>query len=238
MEQNENQEVELDMNHLMKVRKEKLDNLIAEGKNPFEITKFNRTHTSEDIEKHYDELEGKDVTVAGRIMSKRIMGKASFCHIQDATGKIQSYVSINDLGEESYKQFKEDDIGDIIGITGFVFKTKTGEISIHAKELVLLTKSLRPLPEKFHGLKDTDLRYRQRYVDLIVNPEVKQTFEKRIKIIKEMRRILDEKGYMEVETPILQTIAGGATAKPFITHRYVFKSCTRIIFKKINCWWV
>ena len=206
------------MNHLMKVRKEKLDNLIAEGKNPFEITKFNRTHTSEDIEKHYDELEGKDVTVAGRIMSKRIMGKASFCHIQDATGKIQSYVSINDLGEESYKQFKEDDIGDIIGITGFVFKTKTGEISIHAKELVLLTKSLRPLPEKFHGLKDTDLRYRQRYVDLIVNPEVKQTFEKRIKIIKEMRRILDEKGYMEVETPILQTIAGGATAKPFITH--------------------
>ena len=218
MEQNENQEVELDMNHLMKVRKEKLDNLIAEGKNPFEITKFNRTHTSEDIEKHYDELEGKDVTVAGRIMSKRIMGKASFCHIQDATGKIQSYVSINDLGEESYKQFKDDDIGDIIGITGFVFKTKTGEISIHAKELVLLTKSLRPLPEKFHGLKDTDLRYRQRYVDLIVNPEVKQTFEKRIKIIKEMRRILDEKGYMEVETPILQTIAGGATAKPFITH--------------------
>ena len=218
MEQNENQEVELDMNHLMKVRKEKLDNLIAEGKNPFEITKFNRTHTSEDIEKHYDELEGKDVTVAGRIMSKRIMGKASFCHIQDATGKIQSYVSINDLGEESYKQFKEDDIGDIIGITGFVFKTKTGEISIHAKELVLLTKSLRPLPEKFHGLKDTDLRYRQRYVDLIVNPEVKQTFEKRIKIIKEMRRILDEKGYMEVETPILNTISGGATARPFITH--------------------
>ena len=218
MEQNENQETELNMNHLMQVRKEKLDSLIAEGKNPFEITKFNRTHTSADIEKHYDELEGKDVTIAGRIMSKRIMGKASFCHIQDATGKIQSYVSINDLGEESYKQFKEDDIGDIIGITGFVFKTKTGEISIHAKELTLLTKSLRPLPEKFHGLKDTDLRYRQRYVDLIVNPEVKETFEKRTKIIKEMRRILDEKGYMEVETPILQTIAGGASAKPFITH--------------------
>ena len=218
MEQNENQETELNMNHLMQVRKEKLDNLIAEGKNPFEITKFNRTHTSADIEKHYDELEGKDVTVAGRIMSKRIMGKASFCHIQDATGQIQSYVSINDLGEESYKQFKEDDIGDIIGITGFVFKTKTGEISIHAKEVTLLTKSLRPLPEKFHGLKDTDLRYRQRYVDLIVNPEVKETFEKRTKIIKEMRRILDEKGYMEVETPILQTIAGGASAKPFITH--------------------
>ena len=218
MEQNENQETELNMNHLIQVRKEKLDNLIAEGKNPFEITKFNRTHTSADIEKHYDELEGKDVTIAGRIMSKRIMGKASFCHIQDATGQIQSYVSINDLGEESYKQFKEDDIGDIIGITGFVFKTKTGEISIHAKEVTLLTKSLRPLPEKFHGLKDTDLRYRQRYVDLIVNPEVKETFEKRTKIIKEMRRILDEKGYMEVETPILQTIAGGASAKPFITH--------------------
>ena len=218
MEQNENQETELNMNHLMQVRKEKLDNLIAEGKNPFEITKFNRTHTSADIEKHYDELEGKDVTIAGRIMSKRIMGKASFCHIQDATGQIQSYVSINDLGEESYKQFKEDDIGDIVGITGFVFKTKTGEISIHAKELTLLTKSLRPLPEKFHGLEDTDLRYRQRYVDLIVNPEVKETFEKRTKIIKEMRRILDEKGYMEVETPILQTIAGGASAKPFITH--------------------
>ena len=218
MEQNENQETELNMNHLMQVRKEKLDNLIAEGKNPFEITKFNRTHTSADIEKHYDELEGKDVTIAGRIMSKRIMGKASFCHIQDATGQIQSYVSINDLGEESYKQFKEDYIGNIIGITGFVFKTKTGEISIHAKEVTLLTKSLRPLPEKFHGLKDTDLRYRQRYVDLIVNPEVKETFEKRTKIIKEMRRILDEKGYMEVETPILQTIAGGASAKPFITH--------------------
>ena len=218
MEQNENQETELNMNHLMQVRKEKLDNLIAEGKNPFEITKFNRTHTSADIEKHYDELEGKDVTIAGRIMSKRIMGKASFCHIQDATGQIQSYVSINDLGEESYKQFKEDDIGDIIGITGFVFKTKTGEISIHAKEVTLLTKSLRPLPEKFHGLKDTVLRYRKRYVDLIFNPEVKETFEKRTKIIKEMRRILDEKGYMEVETPILQTIAGGASAKPFITH--------------------
>ena len=218
MEQNENQEVELDMNHLMKVRKEKLDNLIAEGKNPFEITKFDRTNTAGEIKANYEEYEQKDVTVAGRIIAKRIMGKASFCTIQASDEKIQSYVSINDFGEESYKAFKTYDIGDIIGITGFVFKTKTGEISIHAKELVLLTKSLRPLPEKFHGLKDTDLRYRQRYVDLIVNPEVKQTFEKRIKIIKEMRRILDEKGYMEVETPILQTIAGGATAKPFITH--------------------
>ena len=151
-------------------------------------------------------------------MAKRIMGKASFCHIQDSTGKIQSYVSINELGEESYKAFKEDDIGDIVGITGFVFKTKTGEISIHAKELTLLAKSLRPLPEKFHGLKDTDLRYRQRYVDLIVNPEVKDTFEKRTKIIKTIREILDEKNYIEVETPILNTIPGGASARPFITH--------------------
>ena len=151
-------------------------------------------------------------------MAKRIMGKASFVHIQDSEGKIQSYVSINDLGEESYKQFKEDDIGDIIGITGFVFKTRTGEISIHAKELTLLSKSLRPLPEKFHGLKDTDLRYRQRYVDLIVNPEVKDTFLTRIKILKEIKNILDEKGYLEVETPILNTIVGGASARPFITH--------------------
>ena len=216
--QDNNQEKELDMNQLMKVRKEKLDKLKQEGKDPFKITKFNRTHTSNEIKDNYDELEGKDVTIAGRIMAKRIMGKASFCHIQDSTGKIQSYVSINDLGEESYKAFKEDDIGDIIGITGFVFKTRTGEISIHAKELTLLSKSLRPLPEKFHGLKDTDLRYRQRYVDLIVNPEVKDTFVKRTEIIKEIRKILDEKKYVEVETPILNTIPGGATARPFITH--------------------
>ena len=216
--QDNNQEKELDMNQLMKVRKEKLDKLKQEGKDPFKITKFNRTHTSNEIKDNYDELEGKDVTIAGRIMAKRIMGKASFCHIQDNEGKIQSYVSINDLGEESYKAFKEDDIGDIIGITGFVFKTRTGEISIHAKEVTLLSKSLRPLPEKFHGLKDTDLRYRQRYVDLIVNPEVKDTFIKRTQIIKEMRKILDEKKYIEVETPILNTIPGGAAARPFITH--------------------
>ena len=215
---NGNVEQELDMNQLMKVRKEKLDKLKEEGKDPYRITKFNRTHLSQEIKDNYDELEGKDVTIAGRLMAKRIMGKASFCHIQDSTGKIQSYVSINDLGEESYKAFKEDDIGDIVGITGFVFKTRTGEISIHAKEFTLLSKSLRPLPEKFHGLKDTDLRYRQRYVDLIVNPEVKDTFIKRTEIIKEMRRILDEKNYVEVETPILNTIAGGATARPFITH--------------------
>ena len=218
MSENNNVEQELDMNQLMKVRREKLDKLREEGKDPYKITKFNRTHTSKEIKDNYDELEGKDVTIAGRIMAKRIMGKASFCHIQDSEGKIQSYVSINELGEESYKAFKEDDIGDIIGITGFVFKTRTGEISIHAKEVTLLSKSLRPLPEKFHGLKDTDLRYRQRYVDLIVNPEVKDTFIKRTEIIKEMRRILDEKKYTEVETPILNTIPGGAAARPFITH--------------------
>ncbi len=216
---NVNEEVvEQDVNQLMKVRREKLEKLQAEGRNPFEITKFNKTHTSKQIIDNYEELEGKDVTVAGRIMAKRIMGKASFCHIQDGEGKIQSYVSINELGEESYQQFKEDDIGDIIGITGFVFKTKTGEISIHAKEVTLLSKSLRPLPEKYHGLKDTDLRYRQRYVDLIMNPEVRDTFIIRSKIISKIRSILDEKGYLEVETPVLNTISGGATAKPFVTH--------------------
>ena len=171
MENDNNENQELDMNNLMKVRREKLDKLKDEGKNPFELTKFNRTHTSKNIIDNYEDLENKDVIIAGRLMAKRIMGKASFCHIQDSDGKIQSYVSINDLGEESYKHFKEYDIGDIIGINGFVFKTRTGEVSIHAKEVTLLTKSLRPLPEKFHGLKDNDLRYRQRYVDLIVNPE-------------------------------------------------------------------
>lgn len=213
-----NQEPEVDLNQLLQIRRDKLTKLKEEGNDPFAITKFNRTHTSKQIVENYDELEGKDVTIAGRIMAKRIMGKASFCHIQDGDGKIQSYVSINDLGEESYKHFKEDDIGDIIGITGFVFKTRTGEISIHAKEVTLLSKSLRPLPEKFHGLKDTDLRYRQRYVDLIVNPEVKDTFLKRVQILQEVKNILNEKGYLEVETPILNTIAGGASARPFITH--------------------
>ena len=208
----------VDENHLIKVRKEKLEELKAQGKNPFEITKYNRTHNSEEVKKQFEELDGKDVSIAGRIVAKRIMGKASFCHIQDMQGRIQSYVSINDLGEESYSAFKTYDIGDIIGIKGFVFKTKTEEISIHAKEVVLLTKSLRPLPEKFHGLKDTELRYRQRYVDLIMNPEVKETFLTRTKIIKEIRKILDEEGYTEVETPILNTIAGGAAARPFITH--------------------
>ena len=216
---NQNNEVEeLDINHLMQIRREKLAELQQEGKNPYQITKFNRTNTAGEIKANYEQFEQKDVTVAGRIIAKRIMGKASFCTIQDSDEKIQSYVSINDLGEESYKAFKTWDIGDIIGISGFVFKTRTEEISIHAKEVTLLSKSLRPLPEKFHGLKDVDLRYRQRYVDLIMNPEVKKTFEKRSQIISEIRRILDEKGFLEVDTPMLNTISGGATAKPFMTH--------------------
>ena len=218
MEQNNNNEQMLDENHLVAIRKEKLEELRKQDKDPFKITKYNRTYNSQQIRENYDELEGKDVTIAGRMIAKRIMGKASFCHIQDMQGKIQSYVSLNDLGEESYKAFKTYDIGDIVGITGFVFKTKTGEISVHAKEMVLLTKSLRPLPEKFHGLKDTELRYRQRYLDLIVNPEVKETFIKRSKIIKELRRILEEEGYLEVETPMLTTVATGDAARPFITH--------------------
>lgn len=208
----------LDENHLIKIRKEKLDELKKQGKDPFEIRKYNRTHTSEEVKNNFDELEEKDVSIAGRIVAKRIMGKASFCHIQDMQGRIQSYVSINDLGEETYSEFKTYDIGDIIGITGFVFKTRTGEISVHAKKVILLTKSLRPLPEKFHGLKDTELRYRQRYVDLIMNPEVKETFIKRSKIIKELRRILEEENYLEVETPMLTTVATGDAARPFITH--------------------
>lgn len=215
---NQNQIEELDENHLIQVRKEKLKALIEAGKNPYEITEFNRSHVTIEIFENYEELEGKEVAIAGRIMGKRIMGKASFAHVQDPYGKIQLYVSVNDLGEESYKAFKEDDIGDIVGVKGFVFKTKTGEISIHAKEVTLLSKSLRPLPEKFHGLKDTDLRYRQRYVDLIMNPEVKDTFIKRIQILKEIRSFLDNLGYLEVETPILNNISGGASARPFITH--------------------
>ena len=197
-ENNENEIVELDeqeINRLMQVRIDKLKELQENGKDPFEITKYDRTETSSQIKENYEQYEGKDVSVAGRIMAKRIMGKASFCTIQDSNGRIQSYVSINDLGEESYKAFKTFDIGDIIGIKGFVFKTKTEVISIHAKEVTLLTKSLRDLPEKFHGLKDIDLRYRQRYVDLIVNPEVKETFLLRSKILKEIKNYLDNEGY-------------------------------------------
>ncbi len=217
-EQNNNVEPEVDENHLIQIRREKLIELQQNGQDPFAITKYDRTHTSKNIKDNYQELEGKDVSIAGRIMAKRIMGKASFCTLQDSEGRIQSYVSINDLGEETYKAFKTWDIGDIIGIKGFVFKTRTEEISIHAKEAVLLTKSLRPLPEKFHGLKNEDLRYRQRYVDLIVNPEVKETFIIRSKIMKEIRKFMDEKGYMEVETPTLTTVATGDAARPFVTH--------------------
>ena len=217
-QQDNNQEQEQDLNKLMQVRREKLEELQKEGKNPFAITKYDRTETAGQIKSNYEEFEGKDVSIAGRIIAKRIMGKASFCTIQDSNGTIQSYVSINDLGEESYKAFKTFDIGDIIGIKGFVFKTRTEEISVHAKEVILLTKSLRPLPEKFHGLKDMDLRYRQRYVDLIVNPEVKDTFILRSKILKEIRNFMTEKGYMEVETPMLTTVATGDAARPFITH--------------------
>ena len=207
-----------DLNKLMNVRKEKLDELRKEGKDPFKITKYDRTHFSKDIIDNFDSYEKKDVSIAGRIMSKRIMGKASFAHIQDSEGKIQIFVSRDDLGDEHYKEFKRYDIGDIIGAKGFVFKTKTGEVSIHAKEVILLTKALRPFPEKFNGLKDVDLRYRQRELDLIVNPEVKKVFMKRIEILKEIKNILDKKGYIEVETPILHPILGGAAARPFITH--------------------
>ena len=209
---------ELDFDKLMKVRLEKLEELQKQGKDPFQIRKYDRTHTSEEIFANYETLEQKEVNIAGRMIAKRIMGKASFCQIQDGDGRIQSYVSLNDLGEESYSLFKTYDIGDIIGIKGFVFKTRTEEISVHAKEVTLLAKSLRPLPEKYHGLKDTDLRYRQRYVDLIVNPEVKNTFILRSKILKEIKKVLDDKGYLEVETPILHPIVTGAAARPFMTH--------------------
>ena len=201
-----------------RIRREKLAQMQEAGKDPFQIVKYDVTHHSDEIRANFDVLENKDVCIAGRLMSKRIMGKASFCNIQDRNGLMQSYVSKNDIGEEDYAAFKKYDIGDIIGIKGFVFKTKTGEISVHAKEVVLLSKSLQVLPEKFHGLKDQELRYRQRYVDLIVNPESRDTFIKRSKIITEIRRFLDAKGFLEVETPVLQTIPGGASARPFITH--------------------
>ena len=208
----------LDENHLIAIRKEKLNELQAQGKDPFGVTKYDRTHLSQDIKDNYDELEGKDVSIAGRIMAKRIMGKASFCTIQDAKGKIQSYVSINDLGEESYSLFKTYDIGDIIGIKGFVFKTRTEEISIHAKEVVLLTKSLRPLPEKFHGLTDKEERYRRRYVDLIMNEDAKRVAFLRPRIIRCIQNFMDGEGFTEVETPVLTTLLTGASARPFVTH--------------------
>lgn len=207
-----------DENELLKVRRTKLDDLKKRGKNPFEITKFDVTHHSKEIKDNFDALEGQDVTIAGRMMFKRVMGKASFCNIQDLKGRIQAYVARDEIGEEDYADFKKYDVGDILGITGRVFKTKTGEISIHASSVTLLSKSLQILPEKFHGLTDTDVRYRQRYVDLIMNEDVKETFIKRSQIISSIRRFLDAQGFMEVETPMLVSNAGGAAARPFETH--------------------
>ena len=207
-----------DVNQLRKVRREKLSDLQANGKDPFKITKFDQTHHSMEIKDNFEAMEGKTVTIAGRMMSKRVMGKASFCGIQDLQGIIQSYVARDSVGEDSYKDFKKMDIGDIVGITGEVFRTKMGEISIHASEVTLLSKSLQILPEKYHGLTNTDTRYRQRYVDLIMNADVKDTFIKRSKIISSIRRYLDSQGFLEVETPMLVANAGGAAARPFETH--------------------
>ena len=211
-------EQEVDVNEVRKVRIEKLNELVAKGENPFEITSYNRTATAGEIIADYDKFEGKTVSLAGRLMSKRIMGKASFGHIMDNDGRMQGYFSRDDMGVDEYQAFKKLDVGDIVGIEGFVFKTKTGEISVHVNKVTLLTKSLLPLPEKFHGLRDPELRFRQRYVDLIANPEVKDVFVKRSKIISTIREVLDNKGFIEVETPVLNTLAGGANARPFITH--------------------
>lgn len=207
-----------DANQLIQVRYDKLHELQANGKNPFEITKYDVTHHSTDIKDNFESLEGQEVTVAGRMMFKRVMGKASFCNVQDLKGRIQAYVARDEIGEESYADFKKYDVGDILGIKGKVFKTQTGEISIHAQEVTLLSKSLQILPEKYHGLTDTDARYRQRYVDLIMNEDVKDTFVKRSKVISSIRRYLDGQGFMEVETPMLVSNAGGASARPFETH--------------------
>lgn len=209
---------EQDIHQLLKVRREKLADLQENGRDPFQITKYDVTHHSQEIKDDFEKLEGQQVTVAGRMMSKRVMGKASFCNIQDLAGNIQSYVARDSIGEDAYKAFKKMDIGDIVGLKGEVFRTKTGETSIHASEVTLLSKSLQILPEKFHGLTNTDIRYRQRYVDLIMNPEVKDTFIKRSKIISSIRKYLDAQGFMEVETPMLVANAGGAAARPFETH--------------------
>ena len=217
-EQNNVQVQEPDLNQLRKVRREKLAELQANGQDPFQITKYDADVHSQSIKDNFEEMEGKKVSIAGRIMSKRVMGKASFCHVQDLEGTIQSYVARDCVGEEEYKAFKKMDIGDIVGIKGEVFRTKMGEISIHAEEVTLLSKSLQILPEKYHGLTNTDLRYRQRYVDLIMNPEVKDTFIKRSKIVSSIRRYLDGQGFLEVETPMLVSNAGGAAARPFETH--------------------
>ena len=207
-----------ELNEILRLRREKLSALVEAGEDPFKITKYDVTHHSSDIKDNFDELDGKEVSVAGRMMSKRIMGKASFCHVQDLKGTIQCYIARDAVGEDEYAKFKKMDIGDIVGIRGKVFKTKTGETSVHADDVTLLSKSLQVLPEKFHGLTNTDTRYRQRYVDLIMNPEVKDTFIKRSKIISTIRRYLDSQGFMEVETPMLVANAGGAAARPFETH--------------------
>ena len=209
---------EQDIHQLLKVKREKLANLQQAGKDPFQITKYDVTHHSTDIKNNFEELEGKTVRIAGRVMSKRVMGKASFCNVQDLPGNIQVYVARDSIGEESYADFKKYDVGDIVGIEGEVFKTKTGEISVHASQVILLSKSLQILPEKFHGLTNTDIRYRQRYTDLIMNQDVKDTFVKRSKIISAIRRYLDGQGFLEVETPMLVSNAGGAAARPFETH--------------------
>ena len=211
-------QAESDLGELRKIRREKLAELQSAGKDPFRITKYDVTHHSSDVKDHFEELEGKTVSIAGRMMSKRVMGKASFCNVQDLCGSIQSYVARDCVGEEAYADFKKFDVGDIVGIKGEVFKTKTGEISVHASEITLLSKSLQILPEKYHGLTDTDTRYRQRYVDLIMNSEVRDTFLKRSRIIRCIRNYLDERGFIEVETPMLVSNAGGASARPFETH--------------------
>ena len=213
-----NNQPQQNINELLKVRRDKLAELQANGKDPFQIMKYDVTHHSMEIKNNFDELEGKIVSIAGRMMSKRVMGKASFCHIQDLQGTIQSYVARDSVGEDEYKLFKKMDIGDIVGLKGKVFRTQTGEISVHADEITLLSKSLQILPEKYHGLTNTDARYRQRYIDLIMNEEVKDTFIKRSKIISAIRRYLDAQGFMEVETPMLVSNAGGAAARPFETH--------------------
>ena len=218
MAEQKNQQKAQDLNQLLKVRYEKLSDLQANNKNPFEITKYDVSHHSQEVKDNYDALEGKEVTIAGRMMFKRVMGKASFCNIQDLKGNIQAYVARDDIGEDSYKDFKKYDVGDIVGIKGTVFTTKTGEKSVHATEVTLLSKSLQILPEKFHGLTDTDIRYRQRYVDLIMNSETKEAFIKRSQILSSIRRFLDGQGFMEVETPMLVPNAGGAAARPFETH--------------------
>ena len=213
-----NQEQTQDVGQLMKVRRDKLAELQAEGENPFDVTTYNQEYHTSDIIENFAEMEGKQVSIAGRLMSKRVMGKASFFDLRDRCGKVQLYVTRDDMGEEVYKKFKRLDIGDLVGVTGEVFVTQKGEISVRTNGYTLLSKSLLPLPEKFHGLRDTDLRYRQRYADLIVNPEVKRAFEIRSKVITAIRNYLDTRGYMEVDTPILNTIPGGAAARPFITH--------------------